>query len=129
MDEAQRLTEEELLELNKELRKLIGNRLKELRQGETRKRVAHRARVSEAVINKIERGETTPSVETIARLCRALNTSLVEFFMFKPRYSGASQIMDRIAVYLAPKPLNQIKLVEQIVKQMDVLNEDETKAE
>ena len=124
MDAGQRPTEEELLELNDELRKLIGSRLKELRQGETRQRVAHRARVSEAVINKIERGETTPSVETIARLCRALNTSLAEFFMFKPRYSGASQIMDRIAAYLAPKPLNQIKLAERIIKQMDVLDEE-----
>jgi transcriptional regulator with XRE-family HTH domain len=63
---------------------LLGNRLRELRQGSrigSQERLAELAGVHRTYIGRLERGESGVTVETLATVAAALNTSLREFLM------------------------------------------------
>lgn len=59
-----------------------GERMKALRlaQGFTLDELAKRSGVSRAMISRIERGETSPTAQLLARLCSALGSTLSRFF-------------------------------------------------
>ena len=65
------------------LHRAIGKRLRELRRQETglsQERLAARAGFHRTYVGKLERGETASTVDGIAALCAALDTTLAEFF-------------------------------------------------
>ena len=65
-----------------ELRKRVGERLRELRaqKRRTQEELAKAAGVSVEVVGRIERAETTPTLEILNSLCKGLRVSLEEFF-------------------------------------------------
>ncbi|MBP2548365.1 transcriptional regulator with XRE-family HTH domain [Neorhizobium galegae] len=73
----------------------IGDRLKALRLAQkfTLDRLAADARVSRAMISRIERGEASPTAALLARLCEALGLSLSAFFA--PDDPGTSPVSRR----------------------------------
>lgn len=65
------------------LHRAIGQRLRELRRQEaglSQERLAARAGFHRTYVGKLERGETASTVDGIAALCAALDTTLAEFF-------------------------------------------------
>ena len=65
------------------LHRAIGQRLRELRRREaglSQERLAARAGFHRTYVGKLERGETASTVDGIAALCAALDTTLAEFF-------------------------------------------------
>ena len=67
-----------------ELRVLFGKRLKKIRidANLTQEQLAEKIQVSPDFISLIERGERSPSLETIAKIASALNKDISELFRF-----------------------------------------------
>ena len=99
------------------LRGFASERLKALREqrGLQQTELARRAGVSREVIGKIERAETSPTLETLHRLCQVMRVSLAEFFT-----AGAGekeqQAVEQLASYLATKPYEHIRLIDQLAR-------------
>lgn len=82
------------------LHRAIGQRLRELRENAslTQEGLAANAGVHRTFVGKLERGETATTVDSVAILCAALDTSLARFFepfttsskLRGPRRSGSS---------------------------------------
>lgn len=68
------------------LRKLFKRRRSELKMRQTE--VAEKADISNNFYSNIERGQTKPSVDTVIKICKALNLSLDEIIFEKeiPKY-------------------------------------------
>ena len=65
------------------LHRAIGRRLRELRRREaglSQEKLAARAGFHRTYVGKLERGETASTVDGIAALCAALDTTLADFF-------------------------------------------------
>lgn len=65
------------------LHRAIGRRLRELRHAEaelSQEKLAARAGFHRTYIGKVERGETATTVDGLAALCAALDTTLADFF-------------------------------------------------
>lgn len=64
------------------LHRAVGQRLRSLRedQGLTQESLAARAGVHRTFVGKLERGETATTVDTVAVMCTALDTTLADFF-------------------------------------------------
>jgi transcriptional regulator with XRE-family HTH domain len=64
------------------LHQAVGQRLRSLRkdQGLTQERLAARAGVHRTYVGKLERGESSATVDSIAMFCSALGITLAEFF-------------------------------------------------
>ena len=65
------------------LHRAIGRRLRELRQERStfsQEKLAARAGFHRTFVGKLERGETASTVDSLAALCAALQTTLAEFF-------------------------------------------------
>jgi transcriptional regulator with XRE-family HTH domain len=111
-----------------DIRQLVSSRLKALRKDDTQGELAKRAGVSVDVIGKIERAETTPSLETLHRLCRALRVSLAEFFAFDAESKDTSEAIERLRLYLSTKRLDHIQFADKMVRQIIERLEAEQKA-
>lgn len=65
------------------LHRAIGLRLRELREAKgdlSQERLAALAGLHRTFVGKLERGESAATVDSIAALCAALDSSLAEFF-------------------------------------------------
>jgi transcriptional regulator with XRE-family HTH domain len=60
----------------------LGNRLRQLRNDRalSQEQAAHIADITPAYLGQVERGTRNVTVFTLEKICRALNTSLAEFF-------------------------------------------------
>ena len=101
------------------IRRLVSQRLRDLRGDVTQKALAKKAGVSVYVIGKIEREETTPSLETVDRLCRALGVTASEFFASTPRDGSTVEIIEGLTSYLALRSPADVEFADQMVR--DVL--------
>ena len=110
------------------LRSLVSEQLREFRElkGLQQTELARRAGVSREVVGKIERGETSPTLETLSRLCQVLRVPLAEFFTPK---SGNEEkdAVERLCNYLSTKKLEHIQFVEKLAKLAMEQLEDEQK--
>ena len=98
------------------LREEISKRVRELRKEKrfTQEELAGRSGLSVDVIGKIERAETTPSVDTLHNLCNALRISIAEFLTFGTG-DDVEEAAGRIYRYLLTKNLDQVLLAEKII--------------
>ncbi len=62
--------------------RLVGGRLREARQGRdmTQDDVAREAGLTKSFVSAVERGETSPSIGSLYRLCEVLGVSIAELF-------------------------------------------------
>jgi transcriptional regulator with XRE-family HTH domain len=66
--------------------RLVGGRLREARQGRamTLDDVAHEAGLTKSFVSAVERGETSPSIGSLYRLCEVLGVSIAALFETAP---------------------------------------------
>lgn len=79
----------------------IGQRIKYYREklGLTQAKLAERANMDSNNISRIERGEATPSLDTVMKLCNAFSISPNELLMFE--YNASKELLiDEVAVLL-----------------------------
>jgi transcriptional regulator with XRE-family HTH domain len=65
---------------DKAYRRVLGDRLRELRGARTQEDVADEALVAREYLSKVESGHRNPSLDVLARLARALDVSLEDLF-------------------------------------------------
>lgn len=67
----------------------IGKRIRDLRNAKGMKvtELARKAYISQPYLSDIEKGRTTPSIDKLTSLCKALNISLGDFFGQTPGLS------------------------------------------
>lgn len=72
------------MENNLEIKKLLGQRIKELRtkKGYTQEQLTEKLNIGQRTLSKIERGNTFVSAETLAKLLTALGIDIDELFNF-----------------------------------------------
>ncbi len=111
-------TEEELLKL----RKKIGEKLQRLRNQSllTQTELGEKAGISLEAISKIERFQTSPNIDTLARLCIALNVSITSFFIFDqiPDSSFKSKL-ETLVLLLERKDVETITFIESILPALE----------
>ena len=100
------------------IRKIVSQRLRALRKDMTQEALARKAGVSVYVVGKIERQETTPSLETLYRLCRAMGVSLGEFFTTAQSGQDTQETAEALRVYLLTKRPEDVQFADQMVRQM-----------
>ena len=100
------------------IRRIVSQRLKALRRDITQATLAKKAGVSIYVIGKIEREETTPSLETLYRLCQALDVSLAEFFSTAPPSQDSEEVIEALRIYLSTKKPENVQFADQIIRQI-----------
>jgi len=104
-----------------ELRKLFGNRLRILRKakGLSQEALAEMADTHSTYIGVIERGEQSPTLETIGKIARALDIKIKEFFLFPFEEDVAKEeelAMMEIAQLLKGKDEKTIKMILKVTK-------------
>jgi transcriptional regulator with XRE-family HTH domain len=65
---------------DKAYRRVLGDRLRELRGPRTQEAVADKAQVAREYLSKVESGHRNPSLDVLARLAQALDVSLEDLF-------------------------------------------------
>ncbi len=72
------------MENNLEIKKLLGQRIKELRtrKGLTQEQLTEKLNIGQRTLSKIERGNAFVSAETLAKLLTALDIGIDELFNF-----------------------------------------------
>lgn len=90
--------------INEQLDNAIGANLHRLRlaQGMTLDALGDASGVSRAMISRIERGETSPTAQLLARICAALGTSLSAFFADAEAPASPLLTFDRQPVWRDP---------------------------
>lgn len=106
---------------------LVGNRIKQFREakGWLQQDLADRLGVSQKWISDLERGATTPQVDTIAKVAHALSVEPYELFLTASRSSGTSET-DKRKILSTLKRCNP-KSRESIWRVLETLTEYEAR--
>ncbi len=67
------------------IRKLVGNRIKELRINNlnmTQNELAEKLKWDRTFLSRVESGKQNITIDSLERICKILNISLKEFFMY-----------------------------------------------
>src|SRR5258707_10994109 len=75
----------------------LGARIRALRlaRGETLRALAGRAGVTESFLSQVERGVASPSIASVQRIARALDTSIAELFQERERVGELVRAAER----------------------------------
>ncbi len=104
----------------------VGRRLKALREerGLSLRELGRRAGVSTEMASRAERNAKTPSIQTLAKLCEGLDTSLSEFFGGEagPRapasLDGVTELLDGVDRLARRQVLDGFKDIAKAVRRL-----------
>ena len=82
------------------------------RAGLSQRQLAHRARTAQSVVARIERGQTSPSWDTLTRLLAAAGFAIHS--ELDPRSSPRSHMLDDVARILALPPERRLDEVRNL---------------
>ena len=103
-----------------ELRRLLSQRVINLRNraSMTQEELAQVAGVGLDAIGRLERGNVTPSVETLQSIAQVFQMDLSEFFRFEGTNPPNPVLaeLDELAGFLATKPLDDIRFYSQMIR-------------
>ena len=103
-----------------ELRTQLSRRASSLRQraGLTQEQVAREAGIGLDAVGRLERGEVTPSLDTLQRLAHVYQIDVSAFFSADDSQSPNPVLdeIDSLAAFLATKPLNEIRFYHRLVR-------------
>ena len=88
----------------------LGARIRALRSGrhETLRQLAARAAVTESFLSQVERGVASPSIASVQRIARALDTSIAELFATDESAGTVVRVHDRRKiVYQGPGAVDE----------------------
>ena len=116
----------------REINKLFGARIRELRKAQnwTQEDLAEHAELSVDSIGAIERGISSPVLETQERLAKALGLSLAHLMDFEEASSSpASREIESLRLYLRDKDPEDIRFLSDLIRQfMDKLEQARTRS-
>lgn len=102
------------------IREKVCRRIQDLRKqaGLTQEQLAEKSELSVDGIRKIETLRTTPTLETLEKIGKALQLSLSELLHFDaPEHiSEHKQELDKIHLYLATRDLAEIRLARRVLE-------------
>ncbi len=105
----------------KDIKQLIGLRIYQLRKklNITQSNLAEKANISDDSISRIERGERTPSIQSLSSIANALGVEIKEIFnfsdvIFKEKIKN-EELID-FYIYMSNKTPKEINKIFQIVK-------------
>ena len=103
-----------------ELRLLLSRRVSSLRNraGMTQEELANAAGLGLDAVGRLERGEVTPSVETLQQIARVFQIDLGGLFSIDDSRSPNPVVdeIDSLATFLATKPLHEIRFYHRLVR-------------
>ena len=96
--------------------KKIGSRIKAARESKklTQEELAELTGLTNNYISNIERTRSKPSIETLVKICNALEVT-PDYILLDSVYASKEYIMDEIAVKLKKCTKNNIQLVSGII--------------
>jgi transcriptional regulator with XRE-family HTH domain len=100
----------------------VGERIRKLRQerGVSQEQLALKAGITPSYLGQVERGQKSPTIDSIDKVARALQVSLEELFTFE--YAELvhvdPQIIDKVAFQLNGRTKIEQQMVHQIIKQI-----------
>lgn len=102
------------------IRALISKKIRDLRKkaGLTQERFAEAADLSVDVIGKIERGRTTPALDTLVKISTALDIPLSELLDFRGPPRTLSEEIEKLRLYLATKDLESVRFAGRIIREI-----------
>ena len=100
--------------MSSELRTELGKRIKHLRNMKdmTQEMLAVKAKMNPAHIGQIERGEKSPTVDTLEKIANALEVDLAYIFSFENDTSKAPVMID----------INELKQMLKEQRQQDIVS-------
>lgn len=100
----------------KEIINQIGNRIKEIRKKNhfTQAELAEKINVDPKYISRLETGTSTPSIATIAKLSKALNSDISNFFIIESN-EKKQNIIALINIYLKKINIKELNAILEVV--------------
>lgn len=98
---------------------LVGHRIREYRakKGLSQEELAHRADLHTAHLGQIERGEKSPTLDSLEKVVNALGITFEELFSFESTPSTATEpLIEKIVSYLKPMSNEEQNDVLKVVK-------------
>jgi transcriptional regulator with XRE-family HTH domain len=102
--------------------KKVGERIRLLRQqrGISQEQLAFKAGITPSYLGQIERGEKSPTIDSLDKVATALNVTLEELFSFEYAHPDNvdQQIMKKIAFQLHGRTKMEQEAVYNFIKQL-----------
>lgn len=98
---------------------LVGSRIREYRakKGLSQEELAHRADLHTAHLGQIERGEKSPTLDSLEKIVNALGITFEELFSFESVPSAVKEpLIEKIVSYLKPMSSEEQNDVLKVVK-------------
>ncbi len=102
----------------------IGLQIVKLRKakGISQSDLAELVNVSDATISRLERGVSTPSIQTLEKISHALNVRLKDLFDFeyipKTIKGSSKKELEKINLVLRSRSIEEIKLVRKLLERL-----------
>lgn len=107
----------------------VGARIRVLRQqrGISQEQLAFKAGITPSYLGQCERGEKSPTIDSIDKVAKALNVTLEELFSFDHDKSDIvdQQIMENIAFQLRGRTRMEQEMVSNFIKQLLLFRDKE----
>lgn len=102
--------------------KLVGERIKYFRnqRGLSQEQLALRAGINTSYAGQLERGEKSPTVDTLGKISTALNIPLEEFFQVEDKKTSDNMTttVEKIAFLLNGRTASEQEAIYGIIKQL-----------
>lgn len=116
------------MNMNLSITEQTGNRIRQLRtqKGLSQESLAFSAGISTVYLGQLERGLKSPTVETINKLCHALELSISEFFLFDSAENNEKYNLAyaTIAASLKELPPDSALKLSLIIKELSDIHRD-----
>jgi len=98
----------------------VGERLRLFRQqlGISQEQLAFKAGITPSYLGQVERGEKSPTIDSLEKVAKALNISLEQVFSKRSEDITELGIMDRIAFELRGRTLAEQEAIYSLMKQV-----------
>ena len=111
------------------IRRLLSSRIIELRRKAnlTQEELARAAGVGLDAVGRLERGEVTPSLETLQSIAGVFQQTLAELFTFEERRTSTPlrEEIDQLSLFLATRPVADVRYLANLVRSVaDYLDQD-----
>ena len=111
------------------IRRLLSSRIIELRRKAnlTQEELARAAGVGLDAVGRLERGEVTPSLETLQSIAGVFQQTLDELFTFEERRTSTPlrEEIDQLSLFLATRPVADVRYLANLVRSVaDYLDQD-----
>ncbi len=100
---------------------LLGERIRLLRnqRGLSQEGLAYKASINTSYMGQVERGEKSPTIDTLEKIALALDVTLEELFRFNQQREQVDYtIMDKISFQLSGRPVTEQEAVYNLIKQI-----------